>query len=134
MKEWPDNVWMGTSVENQEYADKRLPDLLGIPAIVRFVSYEPALGEVNFMPYIHGIHWLICGGESGPQHRPFDLNWARSARDQVRVADGQGYDCRFFYKQQGGITHSAGGRILDGSEWNEIPPEFPGGANKLCKS
>jgi hypothetical protein len=39
-----------------------------------------------------------------------------------------------FYKQQGGITHSAGGRILDGSEWNEIPPEFPGGANKLCKS
>jgi protein gp37 len=122
---WPDNVWTGCSVENQKRAHERLPELLKVPALIHFVSFEPALEEVNFMPWIHDIQWIICGGESGKNHRPFDLDWARSARDQVRVAYGQGYDCRFFFKQVGGRHHNSGGRLLDGRVWDEMPPERP---------
>jgi len=80
------NVWLGVSVENQEYADKRIPDLLATPAAVRFVSYEPALGAVDWKPYFAkpGIHWVIVGGESGPSARPFDVTWARQTVKQCR--------------------------------------------------
>lgn len=99
---WPlPNVWLGTSVEDQGTADVRIPELLATPAAVRFVSYEPALGPVDFATYKvetglwkfdkwaipAGLHWVIVGGESGPAARPFDVAWARSAVSQCRAAD-----------------------------------------------
>jgi protein gp37 len=95
---WPlPNVWLGVSVEDQATADARIPLLLQTPAAFRFVSYEPALGPVDFWNLLHGcIDWLICGGESGPGARPFDLAWARSARDQCKAAG-----VPFFLKQLG---------------------------------
>jgi protein gp37 len=84
---WPiRNVWLGTSVENQETADRRVPLLLEMPAAVRFVSYEPALESVDLRGLRGGtdsksipscLDWVIIGGESGPQARPFDIAWAR---------------------------------------------------------
>ncbi len=71
------NVWLGVSAEDQQRADERIPTLLQIPAAVRFVSYEPALEYVSFMPWIDRLDWVIVGGESGPGARPFDLLWAR---------------------------------------------------------
>ncbi len=102
-----DNVWVGTSIEDQETADHRMPFLLEMPASVRFVSYEPALGPVNFHPWFckygsierpeqkycnicdpreNGINWVIVGGESGHGARPFDLEWARLAIAQCKTA------------------------------------------------
>lgn len=92
----PDNIWIGCTVENQEMADRRLPELLKIPAAVRFLSCEPLLGPVEFSDVtrrsdavyqlgkkaLDGIHWVICGGESGPNARPMHPDWARSLRDQ----------------------------------------------------
>jgi protein gp37 len=83
---WPANVWLGTSVENQKYADERLPYLLDIPAKVRFLSCEPLLGPVDLSQFIKTgksfpIAWIIAGGESGPQSRPMNPQWVRSLRD-----------------------------------------------------
>ena len=84
---WPlSNVWIGASVENQQYADERLPELLRIPAAVRFVSYEPALGAVDFSRWLDRLSWIIVGGESGTGARPFDIAWARSAVAQCKAA------------------------------------------------
>ena len=71
---WPDNVWLGTTVEDQRWADKRLPKLSRIPATIRFLSCEPLLGPVELGPWLaHGdVHWVIAGGESGPRARPSD--------------------------------------------------------------
>jgi protein gp37 len=109
---WPHpHIWEGVSAEDQPTADERIPLLLQTPAAVRFVSYEPALAAVDFEPYfdgpedrlsvevpgwLGGIDWVICGGESGPHARPFDLAWARAARDQCKDAG-----VAFFMKQVG---------------------------------
>lgn len=107
-KDIPANVWIGTTVENQEMADKRIPELLKIPAKVRFLSCEPLLGPVDLQhvwlpsginPPIFskrqsgfhdqpdgGIHWVICGGESGRNARPMHPDWARSLRAQCAAA------------------------------------------------
>lgn len=114
------NVWIGTSVENQEAADKRIPHLLQIPAAVRFLSCEPLLGPADLTEYlpeecldcddymrlhreegamIHDdpqIHWVIAGGESGPHARPMHPEWARSLRDQCQAAG-----VPFLFKQWG---------------------------------
>ena len=107
---WPlPNVWLGVSVENQKYADKRIPPLLQTPAAVRFISAEPLLGPVDIEPYASrnvlgvndasgGLDWVIVGGESGPGARPFDLAWARSIVQQCKAA---GVPC--FVKQLGGV-------------------------------
>lgn len=106
----PANVWIGTTVENQEYADKRIPELLKIPAVCRFLSVEPMLGPIEFSDVTNradaidqvgkkalaGIRWCIVGGESGPRARPFNLEWARSTVAQCRAA---GISC--FVKQLG---------------------------------
>jgi protein gp37 len=90
---WPlPNVWLGVSVEDQKTADERIPLLLKTPAAVRFVSYEPALGPVDFERWVDrttdgsGIDWLIIGGESGPGARPCDIEWIRSAVRQCKAA------------------------------------------------
>lgn len=97
---WPKpHIWLGTSVEDQATANERIPLLLQTPAAVRWVSYEPALGPVDFehirMPHgvvevndglLPGIDWTVVGGESGPGARPFDLAWARQTIAQCRAA------------------------------------------------
>jgi three-Cys-motif partner protein len=111
---WPPNVWQGVSVENTQYTE-RIASLRDVPAAVRFLSLEPLLGPMEALP-LEGIHWVIAGGESGPQHRPIDPAWVRGIRDQCRHAG-----VPFFFKQWGGRTPKAGGRVLDGRVWNEMP-------------
>ena len=92
-----DNIWLGVSVEDQVTADERIPLLLQTPAVVRFLSCEPLLNQVNIGMYLSrtkGLDWIICGAESGPHARPMDLDWARSLRDQCKVAG-----VKFFMKQ-----------------------------------
>jgi protein gp37 len=104
---------MGVSVETQRYAF-RLDHLREVPAAIRFVSAEPLLGPVELD--LVGIDWLIVGGESGPRARPIDAEWVRALRD-ASTASG----VRFFFKQWGGRTPKAGGRELDGRNWDEMP-------------
>ena len=93
---WPlNNVWMGVSVEDQQRADERLPDLKKVPAAIRFLSMEPLLGAVDDLD-LTDIHWVILGGESGPGSRPMDPDWVRGVRDQC-IEEG----VPFFMKQWG---------------------------------
>lgn len=148
------NIWIGVSVEDQKTADERIPLLLQVPASVRFLSCEPLLEEIDFyktsevwrnMPILTGIHWLICGGESGRDARFMHPDWARALRDQCLDAN-----IPFFLKQWGEFSiikeHVAdavfpdgtkpyyanaveykkvgkkkAGRLLDGVEYNEMP-------------
>jgi protein gp37 len=112
------NVWLGTSVEDQRWADIRIPQLLLTPAAVRFLSCEPLLGPVDLWAYLElgGIDWVIVGGESGHGARPMNPAWARSLRDQCRDAG-----VAFFFKQWGGRTPKSGGRVLDGRTWDQMP-------------
>jgi protein gp37 len=109
----PGHIWLGTSVESQEVAF-RVNQLRRIPATIRFLSCEPLLGPLYLR--LHDIHWLIAGGESGVIHRPLSLDWVRSLRDACRDAG-----VPFFFKQVGGRTPKAGGRLLDGRTWSEYP-------------
>ena len=117
---WPEHVWVGVSVENQVWADRRIPSLLQIPATVRFLSVEPLLKSVNLRPYLEGIQWVIVGGESGPRARPMRPEWAVQVRDDCLAAG-----VPFFFKQWGGRTSKAGGRLLLGCEWSQIPSRHP---------
>jgi protein gp37 len=119
-KQWPDNVWVGTSVGTQERADEEIDKLLEVPAVVRFLSVEPQLEHVDLTPWLPSLQWIICGGESGLHARPFKIGWARSLRDQCSR-----FDVPFFFKQIGGRYHNSGGRLLDGQTWDQMPPEFP---------
>lgn len=145
----PDNLWVGTTVENQKYADERIPALVNIPAKVRFLSCEPLLGHIGFnaSPVLRDafenkkIHWVIAGGESGSKARLMSPLWVRSLRDQCEEAG-----IAFHFKQWGewspnmpetlnnplsieGIHGYAmykvgkknAGRLLDGVEHNEFP-------------
>src|ERR1051326_2606371 len=111
---WPDNVWQGVSIENDQYV-WRADYLRQVPAAVRFLSIEPLLGPVTNLS-LDGIHWVIVGGESGPRARTMSPEWVRLLRDQCIQAD-----VPFFFKQWGGRFPKAGGRELDGREWNEMP-------------
>lgn len=112
--EWPDNLWMGVSVENASVLN-RVDHLRGVPAAVRFLSCEPLLGPLDGIS-LDDIGWVIAGGESGPGYRPIDVNWARGIRD---ACSGAGVP--FFFKQWGGRTPKALGRMLDGALWDEMP-------------
>jgi protein gp37 len=104
--DWPRNVWAGVTVCNQAEADEKIPLLLQVPAAVRFVSYEPALGPVDLryaafngtdsLESLEGLHWVIAGGESGPGARPAHPDWFRSVRDQCQAAG-----VPFLFKQWG---------------------------------
>lgn len=96
----PSNIWLGFTAENQEWFDRRWPLVAQIPAVVRFCSYEPAIGPLRIGRASEppkGLDWLICGGESGPRARMMDLQWARNARDDCSKAG-----IRFFFKQTTG--------------------------------
>jgi protein gp37 len=111
---WPDNVWMGVSVENQDYT-YRIKHLISVPAVVRFLSIEPLLGPIPRLP-LSKIDWVIVGGESGPGARLVKVDWVRSIRDACLRAD-----VPFFFKQWGGVHKSRQGRTLDGRIWVEMP-------------
>lgn len=111
--DWPANVWMGVSVENQAYGF-RVDHLRTVPAAVRFLSLEPLLGPV--VVDLHGIDWVIAGGESGTRARPVDETWVTAVRDAC-VSSGT----PFFFKQWGGRSPKSGGRLLDGHTWDEYP-------------
>jgi protein gp37 len=120
---WPSNVWQGVSVENARYT-WRVADLVKVPSAVRFLSVEPMLGGITHLP-LDGIDWVIVCGESGPGCRPIHPDWVRTIREQCDKAG-----VAFFFKQWGGRTPKAGGRVLDGQEWSEMPSarRFPSGA------
>ena len=112
--DWPANVWVGVSVEDASQLH-RVDDLRCVPAAVRFLSCEPLIGPLNGLD-LAGIGWVIAGGESGPRHRPVDPMWVAGIRDACVAVD-----VPFFFKQWGGRTPKAGGRLLDGEMWDEMP-------------
>jgi protein gp37 len=111
---WPENVWLGTSIENALYRH-RASTLRNIPAKVRFLSLEPLLGPIEKLA-LRGIDWVIVGGESGPGARPMQAAWVRQIRDRC---DARGVP--FFFKQWGGVHKHRTGRLLDGRTWDEMP-------------
>jgi protein gp37 len=148
-KKWPANVWLGTSVENQTLAEKRLPFLLKNPAAIRFLSCEPLLGQLNLRQWFkrrgfYPIDWIIAGGESGGGSRPMHPDWAVSLLNQC-----QAFNVPFHFKQWGQwvpaqLVHEAirprvlelnherpvamvrmskklAGRTLEGTTWDGVP-------------
>lgn len=139
---WPlPNMWLGVSVETQQWADIRVPALLETPAAVRFLSCEPLLGPVDLKRAVipmgdqrghgltasfvhagnccrrfHGIDWVIAGAESGPGARAMDEGWVRSVRDQCAVAG-----VAFFYKQNAINGRKVSLPELDGRTWDQYP-------------
>lgn len=110
------NVWLGVSIESMDYED-RADLLVGIPAAVRFVSYEPVLGPLDGLD-LEGIDWLIYGGESGPGRRDADegLSWARTLRERCRVAG-----TAFWFKQVSALKPGTGEDALGGHPTKELP-------------
>jgi protein gp37 len=147
------NVCLGTTVENQTEADRRIPHLLATPAAVRFLSCEPLLGPVDLTRFLwigpeggidfsytprQFLHWVICGGESGPGARPMHPSWARSLRDQCQAAG-----VAFHFKQQGewswgGFQPETGSATPERAGW--IVPDgrwcrtTDGAAAELCEA
>lgn len=140
---WPDNVWLGTTVENQHWAEKRLPLLVENNAKVKFLSCEPLLSEIDLSKWMKDglLDWVIAGGESGPHSRPMSPDWVRSLRDQC-----VDYDVAFHFKQWGhwvpvelltveqkkakviidnfelgAVGKKKAGRSLDGRTWDGLP-------------
>jgi protein gp37 len=111
---WSPNVWMGVSVENNDYC-YRIDNLRQTKAHIKFLSIEPMLGPLNHLN-LEGIDWVIVGGESGPNARAMNPSWVTSIRDQCQKAD-----VPFFFKQWGGINKKKAGRKLEGRLWDEMP-------------
>ena len=112
---WPENVWMGVSVEDARVVH-RVGNLRRVPAAVRFLSLEPLIGPLEFLP-LEGIHWVIVGGESGPRARPLRSEWVESIFRQCRAGG-----VPFFFKQWGGVRKDLTGRQLNGRTYDELPP------------
>lgn len=112
--DWPDNLWMGVSIETGHYR-YRIDHLLQTAAKIKFLSCEPLLGSLGTLT-LDGIDWVIVGGESGNGARPMAANWVTEIRDQCTKTGTP-----FFFKQWGGSFAKAGGRQLDGRVWDEMP-------------
>lgn len=116
---WTSNIWMGVSVENDQYLT-RIEQLRSVPAAVRFLSLEPLLGPLPNLN-LDGIDWVIVGGESGRSARPIDPAWVEDLRDQCAAAS-----VAFFFKQWGGKDKKAAGRLLSGRVHDSRPqPKLP---------
>jgi protein gp37 len=123
---WPANIWLGVSVENQDYT-WRIKHLQSTPVRLRYLSVEPLLGPLSLNSnLLEGISWVIVGGESGPRARPMKGEWVADIRLQCEK-----YDIPFFFKQWGTydqygkrVGKKKAGRSLEGRTWNEIPT-FP---------
>ncbi len=111
---WPDNVWMGVSVEDEQVLS-RVEDLASVPAKIRFLSCEPLIGPLEHIQ-LEKIHWVIVGGESGPGARPMKPEWVESILAQCRQQD-----VAFFFKQWGGVRKKRTGRLLHGRTYDELP-------------
>ena len=111
----PPHIWLGTSVESQEFAAKRIPSLLAIPASVRFISAEPLLGPLDLSPWMTDLQWVIVGGESGGGYRPMDMQWARDIRDQCEHEN-----VPLWFKQHSALRPGIGAHI-DGKEYFHRP-------------
>lgn len=122
---WPSNVWIGTSIEN-DILTVRADALRTIPAAVRFLSCEPLLGPLPSLN-LEGLDWIIVGGESGINARPIAEEWILDIRDRC-VSKG----VPFFFKQFGGRTAKAGGRDLQGRTWSEYPKPVNRTQNLVC--
>ena len=112
--DWPKNVWMGVSVENQDYIS-RIDHLRKTNAKVKFLSLEPLLGPLPDLN-LRGIDWVIVGGESGPGARPMEKDWVLQIRDNCKTSG-----VPFFFKQWGGVHKKRAGRELQGRTWDELP-------------
>jgi len=112
--EWPQNVWMGVSVENQDYVE-RIEFLRNTDAKIKFLSLEPLLGALPNLD-LRKINWVIVGGESGPGARPMKEEWVIDIRDQCIRAK-----VPFFFKQWGGVFKKRNGRVLQNITWDQIP-------------
>lgn len=113
---WSPNIWMGVSLENEDNL-YRVDDLREVPARIRYLSIEPLLGffiqaDLN----LSDIHWVIVGGESGPNARPMKIPWVVSIRNYCSVAK-----VPFFFKQWGGVNKKENGRTLEGKIYSEMP-------------
>ena len=108
------NVWLGTSVENEDYLD-RIAVLRMVPARIRFVSFEPLLGPI-IEPDLRGIHWAIVGGESGPRARDIVEWWVERLHDAC-----QRQGVVFFFKQWGGKRKQRSGRVFKDRTWDDYP-------------
>lgn len=117
---WPlPNVWLGVSVEDQKWADIRIPALIATPAVVRFVSAEPLLGQIDFRGLCSSLDWVIVGGESGPGARPMDLAWARWIVEQCADAETAA-----FVKQLGAVAGHSLGAGRKGGDWDAWPADL----------
>jgi len=112
--QWPDNVWIGVSVESRAVTC-RVEALRQVKSAVRFVSFEPLLEDLRDLN-LDGVDWAIVGGESGPGARTMNADWVRRIRDECTRTG-----TAFFFKQWGGIRKNAAGRILDGETWDQMP-------------
>ena len=112
--DWAPNIWMGVSVESEEYRS-RIEALRRTGAEIKFLSLEPLLGPLRGLN-LAGIDWVIVGGESGPKARPMDEDWVTDLRGQCRRAK-----VPFFFKQWGGKNKKKAGRELEGRTWDEMP-------------
>lgn len=112
--DWPKNLWMGVSIENQDYV-WRIGCLRQTPSSTKFISVEPLIGSVGKLP-LKDVDWVIVGGESGPNARPMRKQWVKDVRDQCIKTNTS-----FFFKQWGGSTSKANGRTLEGRTWDEMP-------------
>ena len=111
---WPENVWMGVTVENADYTF-RIDHLKQTPAAIKFISFEPLLGPIPNIN-LEGIDWVIVGGESGPGARPMNPEWAIDIRNQCLDAE-----VPFFFKQWGGTNKKKNGRVIERRTWNQMP-------------
>lgn len=127
---WPSNVWIGTSVENQETADERVPELLKINAAVRFLSVEPLIGAVDLGKWLdrsyddsyreNYVNWVIVGGESGSNARPFHIEWAYNI-----LEDSKKSGTKFFMKQLGSDPYLSGNKYPIKDRKGDIMEEWP---------
>ena len=117
--QWPKNVWMGVSVENQDYTF-RIDHLRQTGAHIKFLSLEPLIGALPNLDLTY-IDWVIVGGESGPQARPIQKEWVIDIRDQCHQAD-----IPFFFKQWGGRNKKREGRTLEERTWDDFPVFYNG--------
>lgn len=111
---WRPHIWAGVSVELDRMVS-RVDHLRTVPAHVRFISAEPLLGPLDNLD-LTDIHWLISGGESGPNYRPCNPDWVRDLQQLCQTNE-----VAFFHKQWGGNRPKSGGRMLDGRTWDEMP-------------
>ncbi len=121
---WGRNIWMGVSVESEEFLD-RINDLAYTGAAVKFVSFEPLLGPLPSLSLI-GIDWVIVGGESGPGARKMEVTWVKGIHDRC-MEEG----IPFFFKQWGGMRKKQAGRIFEGKVWSEMPAGVNAGSGRI---